>query len=66
MHVFVARDLRAGEQALDEDERIDVELVSMERAWSLVTERVSDAKTALALLWMKAQGGELRSGNGRS
>ncbi len=66
MHMFVARDLRAGEQALDEDERIDVELVSLDRAWSLVTERVSDAKTALALLWLKARESELRSGNGRS
>jgi ADP-ribose pyrophosphatase len=59
MHVFVARDLRTGEQALDDDERIDVEVVSIDRAWHLVTERVSDAKTALALLWLKARDGEL-------
>jgi ADP-ribose pyrophosphatase len=65
-HLFLATDLQAGEQALDQDERIDVELVSTEDAWRLVTERVSDAKTALALLWLKAQGGQMRSGSSRS
>jgi 8-oxo-dGTP pyrophosphatase MutT (NUDIX family) len=66
VHVFVARDLRAGERALDEDERIDVELLSSDDAWRLVTGQVSDAKTALALLWLKAQGGQMRSESGRS
>jgi ADP-ribose pyrophosphatase len=66
VHVFVAHNLRAGEQALDEDERIDVKLVSPDDAWRLVTGQVSDAKTALALLWLKAQGGQMRSESSRS
>jgi ADP-ribose pyrophosphatase len=65
-HIFFATDLRAGEQALDQDERIDVKLVSPDDAWRLVTGQVSDAKTALALLWLKAQGGQMRSESGRS
>jgi ADP-ribose pyrophosphatase len=66
VHIYVAHDLQAGERALDEDERIDVSEVSIEEAWRLVTEQVSDAKTALALLWLKARGGELRSESLRS
>jgi hypothetical protein len=58
--------LRAGEQALDQDERIDVELVSIEDAWRLVTGQVSDAKTALALLWLKARDVQMRSESSRS
>jgi 8-oxo-dGTP pyrophosphatase MutT (NUDIX family) len=65
-HLFLATDLRAGEQALDQDERIDVELVSIEDAWRLVTGQVSDAKTALALLWLKARDVQMRSESSRS
>jgi ADP-ribose pyrophosphatase len=65
-NLFVATELQAGDQALDQDERIDVELVSTDDAWRLVTERVSDGKTALALLWLKAQGVQMRSESGRS
>jgi ADP-ribose pyrophosphatase len=66
VHVFVARDLQPGERALDEDERIEVREISIDRAWRLVTERVCDAKTALALLWLKARDNELRSETSRS
>jgi ADP-ribose pyrophosphatase len=66
VHVFVARDLQQGKRDLDEDERIDVAEVSIEQAWRLATEQVSDAKTALALLWLKARDNELRSETSRS
>jgi ADP-ribose pyrophosphatase len=66
VHVFVAHDLVQGARALDEDERIDVREISVDQAWRLVTERVCDAKTALALLWLKARDNELRSGTTRS
>lgn len=66
VHVFVAHDLKPGERALDEDEQIDVRAVLIDQAWRLVTERVCDAKTALALLWLKARDNELRSETTRS
>jgi len=66
VHVFVAHDLQPGERALDDDERIDVREISIDQAWRLVTERVCDAKTALALLWLKARDNELRSETSRS
>jgi ADP-ribose pyrophosphatase len=56
MHFFYADRLQAGEQALDEDERIEVRRFALDEAWRLVAEgAVSDCKTVLGLLWMRAQ-----------
>ena len=61
MHFFHADDLRAGESALDDDERIEVEVFSLQRAWRLVAHGVADAKTILALFWL--EGGEDKIGS---
>ena len=56
MHFFYADRLEAGEQALDEDERIEVRRFALDEAWRLVAEgAVTDCKTVLGLLWMRAQ-----------
>jgi ADP-ribose pyrophosphatase len=66
MHFYHATDLVAGDQSLDDDERIDVETFSFEAAWRLVAEGTADAKTLIALFWL--QGGEKKFGSdfGRS
>lgn len=54
VHVFYADRLEAGEQALDEDERIEVRCFTLEEAWRLVAGgNVADCKTALGLLWLR-------------
>ncbi len=56
MHFFYADRLEAGEQALDEDERIEVGRFALDDACRLVAEgAVADCKTVLGLLWMRAQ-----------
>lgn len=66
MHFFVARELEAGEQALDEDERISVRVFEWEAAWRLVAAgEIKDAKTVLALLWTRGGKGEIPDGFGR-
>jgi len=63
MHFFYADRLEAGEQALDEDERIEVRQFELEEAWRLVAEgAVTDCKTVLGLLWMASQKDESRGG----
>lgn len=53
MHFFHASQLSAGEQQLEEDERIAVASFTLADARSLVrTGEIADAKTVLALLWM--------------
>lgn len=56
IHLFVARDLyRIEEKAdLDEDEFVDLMEVTIEEAEQLVEEqKIYDAKTAFAVIWMK-------------
>lgn len=56
MHFFYADVLEPGEQALDEDERIEVACLAFDDAWRLVARgAIADCKTVLALLWMRAQ-----------
>jgi len=55
MHFFVAEDLTAGEQMLDEDERIEVGTFTRDAAWRLVDRgQIADMKTVLALLWTES------------
>ncbi len=55
MHFFTAEELTAGEQRLDEDERIDVATFTRDAAWRLVAlGEVADMKTVLALLWTES------------
>lgn len=64
MEFFVARDLRAGAQSLDEDERIEVGCFDVREAIALFERgEVADVKTLLALHWIAAQGGELAPGS---
>jgi ADP-ribose pyrophosphatase len=60
MHIFHADELRAGEPAFDDDERIEVGIFTIRAAWRLVANGTADAKTVLALLWL--QGGEDKIG----
>jgi ADP-ribose pyrophosphatase len=51
MHVFVARDLTAGNQQLEEDEFIDVIRVERDDALRMIDDgRIRDAKTIVGLL----------------
>lgn len=55
MHFFAAEELTAGEQMLDEDERIEVATFSRDAAWRLVAQgEISDMKTVLGLLWTES------------
>ncbi|HZY98021.1 MAG TPA: NUDIX hydrolase [Candidatus Baltobacteraceae bacterium] len=55
MHFFVAEELTAGEQMLDEDERIEVGTFTRDAAWRLVDQgQIGDMKTVLALLWTES------------
>lgn len=55
MHVFVAEGLDAGEADPDEgEEDLEVRVVSLAEAWNMQEQReVRDAKTLLALLWLR-------------
>lgn len=56
VHVYAARSLHAGPQALEEDERIDVREVSFEEAWRMqASGEIVDMKTLLALLWLDGE-----------
>ncbi len=60
IHFFYATGLSAGEQSLDEDERISVESYSPERAQRLVESgQIADAKTIIALQWIGGNRAEL-------
>jgi ADP-ribose pyrophosphatase len=55
MHFYLAQGLQAGEQMLDEDERIEVATFSRDEAWRLVAQgEIADMKTVLALLWTES------------
>lgn len=56
MHFYVAEQLVAGAQSLDEDERIDVGCFSLDQALQMFASgEIADVKTLLALQWMAAQ-----------
>jgi ADP-ribose pyrophosphatase len=55
MEFFHADALIAGAPSLDDDERIDVDVFSLEAAWRLVAEGTADAKTVLALFWLQVR-----------
>jgi ADP-ribose pyrophosphatase len=66
LHLFHAEGLTPGEQALDDDERIDVRTFDVDAAWRLVARQdITDMKTVLALLWMQSNRGEIGDGFGR-
>ncbi|MBV8331356.1 MAG: NUDIX hydrolase [Candidatus Eremiobacteraeota bacterium] len=66
MHFFVAEELTAGEQTLDEDERIEVGIYTWDAAWRLVASgEIADMKTVLALLWVESKRGEIARAFGR-
>ena len=53
VHLYAARNLHAGPQQLEEDERIEVREVSFEDAWGMqASGDIVDMKTVLALLWL--------------
>ena len=54
VHLYLATDLQAGPQHLDEDEAIDVRLVSLDEAWKMqASGLIVDMKTLLAMLWLR-------------
>ncbi|GLC87221.1 NUDIX domain-containing protein [Lysinibacillus piscis] len=58
IHLFVAKDLYQLEQkaALDEDEFVELLEITLEEAQQMVAEeRIYDAKTAFAVLWLALQ-----------
>ncbi len=63
VHLFLAQRLTEGKQSLDEDERVEVALVSLERALEMMEAgEIVDVKTLLALQWTALRRGELGSG----
>ena len=55
MHFVHAQDLAPGEQALDEDELIEVQIFTLAQARRRVElGEIADAKTILALLWLES------------
>jgi len=66
MHFVLAEGLTVGEQMLDEDERIEVGIFSVNTAWRLVAEgTIADMKTVLALFWVEGKRGEIGGVFGR-
>jgi ADP-ribose pyrophosphatase len=66
MHFVRASELTPGEQALDEDERIEVAIFTYDAAWRLVARgEIADMKTVLALHWVESNRGELTTAFGR-
>jgi ADP-ribose diphosphatase len=52
MYLYIARELRAGQQALEPGEEIETFVVPLAEALAMVDDgRISDAKTMLSLLW---------------
>jgi ADP-ribose pyrophosphatase len=63
MHFVHAWDLESGPQQLDEDEVIDTGVFSLEQAEEMLMRgAVADAKTAIALMWMRGPRSELVGG----
>jgi len=54
LHLVLARDLTPGAQSLDDDERIEARAVPLDDAMAMFERgEIADAKTLLALLWLK-------------
>ncbi|HZZ63910.1 MAG TPA: NUDIX hydrolase [Candidatus Baltobacteraceae bacterium] len=54
VHLYLARNLQAGIQELDDDEAIEVRTVSLEEAWKMqASGLIVDMKTLLAMLWLR-------------
>jgi ADP-ribose diphosphatase len=52
LYLYIARQLRAGQQALEPGEEIETFVVPLAEALAMVDDgRISDAKTMLSLLW---------------
>ncbi len=55
MHLFVAESLTPGTQNLEEDESIEVRIFDVDEAWRLIAaDELPDAKTQIALAWVRA------------
>jgi ADP-ribose pyrophosphatase len=65
MHLFHADQLVEGATDFDDDERIEIGRFTREAAWRLVAEGTTDAKTMLALFWLKGGRGKIGSHVGR-
>lgn len=53
VRIYAAYGLQPGEQALDEDEQIEIGEFDLDRAWSMqASGEIADMKTVLALLWL--------------
>ncbi len=61
MHLFHAEELAEGLPQFDEDERIEIGRFTQQAAWRLVADGTADAKTLLALFWLKGPRGEIGS-----
>jgi ADP-ribose pyrophosphatase len=59
IHIFHADELVAGAPQFDDDERIEIGTFTFEAAWRLAAEGIADAKTMLALSWLKGARGEI-------
>jgi ADP-ribose pyrophosphatase len=60
MHLVYASGLTAGEQMLDDDERISAQIFTVGEACRMVaTGEISDAKTIISVMWMREGWGEL-------
>jgi ADP-ribose pyrophosphatase len=60
MYLVHASDLSAGEQMLDDDERIAAQIFTEAEACRMVaTGEISDAKTIISVMWMRAGWAEL-------
>lgn len=50
LHIYLARGLETGDACPDEDEFVDVEILTFKKAWALVRSgRIKDAKSLIAL-----------------
>lgn len=61
IHVFVARNLRVADEklAMDEDEFVELMEVTVEEAEQMIAEeKIYDAKTVFAVMWLKMQQGK--------
>ncbi len=55
IHMYLAEDLTFGERELDDDEFLDVEFVSLDTLYEMVTRgEIEDAKTQIAVLKLKS------------
>ena len=58
IYLYVAQDLTLGDAAPDDDEHFEVRTWSVDEAWALVErDELRDAKTQVALAWVRANAG---------